>query len=108
MLFREEIKRIDNWANDKISGIELKVENLRETRRSLQKEYDYSTNSEERIKIQNEIEKISKTIKRLWMELAENEDIVEKERRVVIDKLKAENMKSVKIKTIYTMPFTVK
>lgn len=106
-ILNQEIKRIDDWANDKISGIELKVENLREARKNLQKEYDYSTNSEEKISIQADIEKISKTIKKLWLELADNEDIVERERKIVVDKLKAESMKSTKLKPIFVMPFKV-
>lgn len=106
-ILNQEIKRIDDWANDKISGIELRVENLREARKNLQKEYDYSTNSEEKISIQAEIEKISKTIKKLWLELADNEDIVERERKIIVDKLKAESMKSTKLKSIFVMPFRV-
>lgn len=106
-LLHKEIKKIDDWANDKIAGIELRVENLREKRKALQKEYDYSTNSEEKTTILGEIDKISKTIKKLWLELADNEDIIEKERKVIVEKLKAENMKSSTLKLIFAMPFRV-
>ena len=106
-ILQEEIKKIDDWANDKIAGIELKVEILREQRKSLQKDADYTTNSVEKIKIEQEIEKISKTIKKLWLELADNEDIVDKKRKTIIQKLKAESMKKITTVHIFDMPFEV-
>lgn len=106
-ILQSEITRIDKWANDKISGIELKVEMLREQRKNLQKDYDYSSNSEEKVKIEAEINKISKQIKSSWLELADNEDLVEAERKKIVDKLKAQNMKTVETTNIFNMNFRV-
>lgn len=106
-ILKEEVDKIDEWANDKIAGIELKVETLREKRKTLQKDYDYTTNSIEKINIENEITSISKTIKKLWLELAESEDIVEKKRKDIIEKLKSESMKKITNIHLFTMPFEV-
>lgn len=103
----EEINRIDEWANDKISAIQLKVEQLREQRKNLQKESDYTTNSIEKINLESEINKISKTIKKLWLELAENEDIIDKKRKEIIQKLKAESMKKIETIKFFDMNFEV-
>lgn len=103
----DEIKRIDDWANDRISGIELKVELLRDERKNLQKEADSSTDAFEKIKIQNEIDRISKSIKKMWLELADNEENVENKRKEIIEKLKKESMKKVSNLIFFTMPFEV-
>lgn len=106
-ILQEEIKKIDAWANDKISGIQLKVELLREQRKELQKKADYCTNAIDKIELENEINKISKTIKKLWLELADNEDEVEIKRREIILKLKAESMKKVTDSVIFEVAFEV-
>lgn len=106
-LLQDEINKIDAWANDKISGIQLRVEMLREQRKQLQKEADYSVNATEKASLESEINKISKTIKKLWLELADNEDEVEERRRQIISKLKAESMKTVSHDIIFKVNFEV-
>lgn len=106
-LLQEEINKIDAWANDKISGIQLRVEMLREQRKQLQKEADYSVNATEKASLELEINKISKTIKKLWLELADSEDEVEERRKEIIAKLKAESMKKVSQKVIFSINFEV-
>ena len=106
-ILQEEINKIDAWANDKISGIQLKVELLREQRKELQKQADYCTNASEKVSLENEINKISKTIKRLWLELADSEDEVETKRKDIISKLKAESMKKITDNMIFEVEFEV-
>ncbi len=106
-ILQEEINKIDAWANDKISGIQLKVELLREQRKELQKQADYCANAIDKIALENEINKISKTIKKLWLELADSEDEVEIKRREIISKLKAESMKKVTDSLIFEVVFEV-
>lgn len=106
-ILQDEISKIAAWANDKISGIQLKVEQLREHRKELQKEADYCVNSVEKISLENEINKLSKTIKKLWLELADSEDEVEAKRKEIITKLKAESMKTVKDIIFFEVPFEV-
>ena len=106
-ILQDEINRIDDWANDKISGIQLKVELLREQRREMQKQADYSVNAIEKINFEKEINKISKTIKQLWLELADSEDIIEIKRKEIISKLKAESIKQVNDIVYFEVPFEV-
>ena len=106
-ILQEEINKIDAWANDKISGIQLKVELLREQRKELQKQADYCTNASEKVSLENEINKISKTIKRLWLELADSEDEVETKRKDSIYKIKAESMKKITDNMIFEVEFEV-
>ena len=106
-ILQEEIEKIDAWANDKISGIQLRVELLREQRKQLQKEADYCVNALEKIKLESEISKISKTIKKLWLELAESEDEVEEKRKEIVSKLKAESMKKTSDIIIFEVNFEV-
>lgn len=108
ILIQEETKKINDWANDKISGIQLKVEALRERRKALQKESDYSTNSEEKIRIEEHITQISKNIRKLWLELATNEEKIENDRRMLINKLKQENMKKIDVKTLFQVSFVIR
>lgn len=107
-LLKEEIDKIDSWANDKIQGIELKVEILREQRKQLQRDADYSTNSLEKIKLQKEIQDISKKIKNMWLQLAKNEDIIEEQRNKIVEKLKKESMRKVSSLQYFYMPFEVR
>lgn len=107
LILNDEISRIDDWANDKISGIELKVDNLRFQRKELQNRFNLSPNYLEKLDIQKEIDKITKMIKKLWLELADNEEEVEKRRSDIINKLKNENMKKITNKIIYDVSFEV-
>lgn len=107
-LIQEETKKINDWANDKISGIQLKVEVLRERRKMLQKECDYSTNSEEKLRIEEEVSQISKNIKRLWLELATNEDQIEFDRKKLIEKLKKENMRKIQVYKLFQVSFEIR
>jgi len=107
-LIQDETKKINDWANDKISGIQLKVEILRERRKSLQKESDYSTNSEEKLRLEEEVSQISKNIKKLWLELATNEDLIETERKRLIEKLKMENMKNIENHRLFQVTFEIR
>jgi len=107
-LIQDETNKINDWANDKISGIQLKVETLRERRRLLQKESDYSTNSEEKLRIEEEVTQISKSIKKLWLELAANEDQIESDRKRLIEKLKRENMRKIDSHLVFQVSFEIR
>ena len=107
-LLAEETTKVNQWANDKISGIQLEVEQLRERRKTLQHELDYSTDSLENIEITAEISKISKKIKSLWLELADNEDQIEDMRMRIIDKLKKDSLKDTSANELFTLEFTIR
>ncbi len=106
-ILTEETTRINNWANDKISGIQTKVEELRERRKMLQHELDYSTDSQQNVEIIAEISKISDKIKRLWLELAESEDDVEDMRAKLVQKLKQDSLKSTSNNELFAMEFRI-
>lgn len=99
----EEINKINSWADDRIFGIQLKVEKLREKRKEIQKQADYSTNYDHKVKLIEEIQKISKQIKKLWLELAENEEIIEDIRKNKIDDIKKTKIKRIDVKNIFTI-----
>lgn len=107
-LLAEETAKVNQWANDKISGIQLEVEQLRERRKTLQHELDYSTDSQQKLEITDEISKISKKIKSLWLELADNEDQIEDMRMRIIGKLKKESLKNTNSGELFTLEFTIR
>ena len=103
----ETTKDSSNTTTSKTTQEKLKVELLREQRKELQKQADYCTNASEKVSLENEINKISKTIKRLWLELADSEDEVETKRKDIISKLKAESMKKITDNMIFEVEFEV-
>ncbi len=107
-LLQDEIKRINLWADDKIQSTQLSVENLREQRKSLQKESDQATNMADKERLENEIQRITRRIKSSWVMLAEAEEEVEEERKKLIDSIRKENMKEWNIQHIFTAYFEIK
>ena len=108
LLLQEEIRRINNWADDKIQATQLKVENMREQRKLLQKNSDQATNLAEKEEYEREIQKLTRKIKQSWVMLAEAEDEVEEERRKLIDSIRKENMKEWKQEHLFTTSFEIR
>lgn len=102
-----EIIKINNWAEDKIQAIELEVEQMREQRKELRKQSDLSTNSTDKLRIENEISNLTERISKKWLELSENEEAVEEKRNAMIESIKKENMKTSELKVVFTVEFEV-
>lgn len=102
-----EITKINNWAEDKIQAIELDVELMREQRKELRKQSDLSTNATDKVRIEEEIAKLTEKISKKWMELSENEEAVEAQRNKMVMSIKKESMKTSELKTIFTVEFEV-
>ncbi len=103
----KEILKINEWAEDKIQGIENSVEMMREQRKELRKQSDLCTNSLDKIDIEEKISKITKKISSSWMELSEAEEIVETKRNKMISDIKKENMKHSELKNIFNISYEV-
>ncbi|MBQ7798615.1 MAG: DEAD/DEAH box helicase [Clostridia bacterium] len=103
----DEIKKINQWADDKIQGTQLAVETMREQRKELQKQSDLASNNQERERLENEILKLSNKIKQSWMNLAMAEEDIEIQRRSMISDIKKENMKEFELNDIFTIRFNV-
>lgn len=104
---REEIKKINDWAEDKIQGTQMAVEMMREQRKELQKQSDIAKNSQEKERIENEILKLSSKIKQSWLNLANAEEDIEIQRKEMVDNIKKENMKEFDVKEIFTIKFNI-
>lgn len=104
----EEVSRINAWADDKIQSTQLSVENLREQRKALQKESDQATNMADKQALEEEIQRITKKIKRSWVLLADAEEEVEDERKRLIESIRKENMKEWSVEHIFTVNFEIK
>ena len=107
MYIKEEINKINKWADDKIQAIELSVELLREQRKELQKQSDLSTNLSEKERFENEIVNITKKIKTSWIELGNFEEKIEIKRKQMIEKIKKENTKVTELKNLFIIGFEV-
>lgn len=103
----EEINRINNWADDQIQDIEYKVEQLRNKRTMLQKQYDLANNIIERDKLENQLTDVTKNIKKLWLKLAESEETIEVERQNKISELKIKHNQDNNVENIFTVEFEV-
>lgn len=103
----DEIVKINKWADDKVEAVELKVELMREQRKELRKQSDLCSNSKEKLKIEEEISKLTEKISKHWMELSENEEFVEQERKKMIESIRKESMKSSELETIFTVYFEI-
>lgn len=103
----EEIERINSWADDKIQSVQMDVESMRMLRKDLQKQSDLASNAQEKEMIENEITKISKKIRKSWLQLADVEEQVEEERKRMIDAIRKENMKKYSVENIFCISFTV-
>ena len=106
-IFQQELEYIDNWADSMIEKIQLSVKTMREERKQLQMECDFTSNIDEKANIQEKIQKLSKKINKSWLELAELEDEVEGRRDVLIANLKAENSKSVSQNKLFEMEIEI-
>ena len=106
-LLNDEIVKINKWAEDKIESVQLKVEQMRNERKNLQKQSDIAESTFEREKIEEEILKLSKRIKLSWLELADAEDEIESQRKNMISKLRSQAMKNTKMETLFYASFEV-
>lgn len=102
-----EITKINNWADDKVQGIEFEVEQMRKQRKELRKRSDLASNTTEKLKLEVEISKLTEKISRKWLELSYNEKRLEKQREKMIESLKKESMASSSLNTIFTINFRV-
>ena len=102
-----EIIKINNWAEDKIQAIELEVEQMREQRKELRKQSDLSTNSTDKLRIENEISALTERISKKWLELSENEEAVESKRNEMVESIKKESMKTSELKELFVVEFEV-
>lgn len=107
IIFDDELKYIDNWADNAIEKIEMDVKILRDMKHDLQVKYSLSDNINEKTNIQEEINKISKKISKLWIKLAKEEDEVEERRTTLINNLKAEKEKKIETKTLFEVSFNI-
>ena len=104
-VFKDEVNYIDNWADAMLEKIQLSISEMRKDRKKLQIDYDFSTNDDERVKIQEEIHKISKTINNSLIELAQAENDIEDRRFTLINNLKAEKDKNIDVIDLLDMEF---
>lgn len=103
----QEIIKINKWADDKIQSTQYNVELMREQRKELQKQSDLSTNSNDKVRIEEQISALTKKISKSWMELAQSEEEIENKRADMVSKIKKENMKSSSLENIFTVEFEV-
>lgn len=104
---KDEIERINAWADDKIQATELAVENLREQRKLLQKESDQAINMKDKEEAEKKIQGITRKIKNSWIMLGEAEEEVEESRNKMIEKIRKENMKVTNLNHICTVRFEI-
>lgn len=106
-LYKESVEIISKWADDKIIGIQLEVDRLRIKRNELQREKDYTVNSQLKDKLSEEINHLSIKIRNKWLELAEQEITVEVEKEKYMEALlESKKMRSKSI-DIFTINFEV-
>lgn len=106
-LLNDEITRINKWAEDKIESVQLRVEMMRNERKNLQKQSDIAESTYEKRQLEEEISKLSKKIKMAWLELADAEDDIEEQRKMMIKKLRDQMMKSNNIRNVFIASFEV-
>lgn len=106
-LLNDEITRINRWAEDKIESVQLKVEQMRNERKNLQKQSDIAESNFEKEKLEEEIVRLSRKIKSSWIELADAEDEIESQRKVMISKLRNQMMKKSNVSNIFIASFEV-
>lgn len=104
----DEITKINKSADDKIQSIELKVSDMREQRKILQRQSDLAVNVLEKQHFEEEISKLTNKIKESWINLADLEEKVENERAAIIDKLKKSNSGKILLSNIFTISFEIK
>ena len=103
----DEISKINNWADDKIQSIQYDTELMREQRKELRKQSDLCTNTNDKMKIDEEISKLTIKISKSWMEIAEIEENIEKSRKNKVDAIRKENMKNSHLDNIFEIEFEV-
>ena len=80
---------------------------MREQRKELRKQYDLSSNSTDKLRIEMEISSLTDRISKKWLELSKNEKVVENKRNTMIESIKKENMKTSELNVIFTIKFEV-
>lgn len=106
-LLNAEIAKINKWSEDKIESVQLKVEEMRNERKNLQKQSDIAENTYEKEILEERILSLSKKIRLAWMELADAEEEIEKQRNAAIKKLRQQLMKESKVDKIFEVSFEV-
>lgn len=106
-IFQEELVYIDNWADSMIEKVQFSVKEMRDKRKELQKNYDFTNSLDEKARLQEEIHKISKKINKAWIELAQLEDEIEDKRYSLINKLKSEKDRSIEISRLFEVELVI-
>lgn len=90
-----------------IEKVQLSVQEMREERKNLQIEFDFSNDISAKALIQEKIKTISKKITKSWIELAELEDEIEERRERLIKNLKQEDKRLIHVCDLFVMEFVV-
>ena len=106
-IFSQESNFIDNWADSMIEKIQLEVTQMREERKELQKQFDFTTNINEQTMLQNKISMLSKKITKLWISLATAEDEINERRNALISNLLSEKNKQISIQELFKVEFEI-
>ncbi len=106
--FDDEIKKLDNWADDLKKGLETEIKNLDRDIKQQKREAKKIVILKEKLKIQRQIKDMEKKRKEKRAKLYEEQDSVEKRKEDLIDNIEKRLKQKIEVEEIFKIQWNIK
>lgn len=105
--FRLETDKLTKWADDRMNAVELAIKETKQRIKELNREANKITDTQQQLKIQSEIQELTKKQKKQRQEIFIVEDEIVEMRDKMINEIKLRMKQEIKIKDLYTINWTL-
>jgi ERCC4-related helicase len=102
-----EIEKLNKWAEDRMNAAELAIKDTKVKIRELNKTSQKTTDAKEQLKIQEELQELSKKQKKLRQEIFIVEDEIAEQRDVMIKDIQKRMKQDIKKETLFTINWSI-
>ena len=106
--FDDEMKKLDNWADDLKKGLETEIKNLDRDIKQQKREAKKIVILKEKLKIQRQIKDMEKKRKEKRAKLYEEQDSVEKRKEDLIDNIEKRLKQKIEVEEIFKIQWNIK
>jgi ERCC4-related helicase len=105
--FRIETEKLTKWAEDRINAVELAIKETKQRIKELNREANKITDTQQQLKIQSEIQDLTKKQKKQRQEIFNVEDEIVEMRDKMITEIKLRMKQEINIKDLYTINWRI-
>ena len=101
--FDEEMTKLDKWAEDRKNSLEIALKQLDKDIKTQKTESKKIINLEEKVKVQRQIKDMEAKRNKMRRELFESQDMVDKQKEELIDKIEANMKQKIEEKDLFVI-----